>query len=485
MAFHTNKFADFLLAIVFFLAIILLLNGGCSEKKDDNISPNIPPETKLFLQLGDPEVDMPDTTVSRQELFWYGNDPDGRVVGYYYHWDYFGDVNDAETWVWTVEESGVFYVPLQAEFGKFHFQVKAVDDQARFDGDPANDNSPVSTEGAVDPSPASIQIPIRNSAPEIDFVIGSNPYDDVSDTTFSTRSFFWTARDMDGGETITHFQWALDDTTAWNELPGNSRDLTIEEISEGLHHFYLRAVDVANAHSQVLVYPDSTGGETGSWYVKQIRGPLLFVDDDVTITNDPYFFENIFSQIPSLQNNNYSLWTVTERIPYYQGDIEATLNSFEAVVWNAYRTPNLPKAAPALSSFINSGGKLFLSSSWAYDQGDTLLSFLPVDSLNWVDIERIMPETEIQNLVDGYPPIITGSNVISLADSPEPSAGAESIYLLPASDNPGGNPVDLPFGVRFPAGGPATLVYFPAPLPLCSNGGDQFLLIVLQLEFGL
>lgn len=476
-----------LTGLLFGLLAALLIAFGCSEQKDDNLAPNILPETHIFLHLADPETDRPDTTVSRQELFWYGNDPDGWIVGYYYHWDYFGDMNNRDNWVWTVDENNTFYVPLQAESGTFTFRIQAVDNNAVFDGEPANDNPPISTDGAIDTSPARLSVPIRNSPPIIDFVLSSNPQDDEADTTFTTRTFFWTASDLDGDQTITNFRWALDDTTDWNELPGDARNLTIEDIEPGLHTFYIQAVDIASAVSKTLMYPDTTDGENGTWYVKQPRGPVLLVDDDADITGQdlPFYFDALNS-VPSLQSN-FSLWTVKDRLPYFQDDIEATLNFFEAVIWYSDRTPSIPEAGPALTAYVNAGNKLFLSTPQCFDEGDTLFAFLPVDSLYRQDLLRIPPGTEIDSLLSDYPSLLTGSRIISYADSPAPSAGAESIFLLPANDNPNwGWPDDLPFGVRYPMGGPAQIIYFPAPLHLVNGNenGVEFLKIVLQSDFG-
>lgn len=471
---------------IIFLLLLTAALFSCSEDKNDALKPNQPPETQIFLHLTNPETDAPDTTVSRQELFWYGRDMDGRVVGYFYFWTYFGDESDPANWVWTVEESGVFYVPLQTSTGTYTFKIKAVDNTAVFDGEPAEENPPTSTEGAVDETPAMIHIPVRNSPPEIEFLLRSNPGDDVSDTTFTTRTFLWSAYDLDGQESITHFEWALDDTTEWNTHPGNERTLTIENISEGAHTFFMRAVDIASAVSNLLMYPDTREGDQGSWYVKEPRGPILLVKDDVTMNaEDLAFYTNVFNDIPSLANN-FSTWDVTPRLPYYQDDTEATLMMFDAVVWQTYRTPRLPEASPAIGNFVNSGRQLLLCSSWAYDTGDSLLPFLPVDSLYYSDILLILSDTEIEPLVDDYPSLVTGSRVISLADSPAPGQGAESIYLLPASEFPGSNPVATPFGIRYPVGGLKTLVYFPGPLSYCDeNGGaSEFLRIVLQDDFG-
>lgn len=476
------------LILLLFSTLLFGLFIGCGEEKDDALVPNILPETNLFLQFSNPQEDMPDTTVSRQNLFWHGNDADGRVVGFYYHWDFYGDENDPANWVWTVKENETFYIPLQAAWGIFTFQIKAVDNHALFDGEPAEDNPPFSADDAIDPTPALIRIPVRNSAPEMSFVLGSNPDDDVADTTFTTRSFFWTAEDLDGEETITHFEWALDDTTTWNQLPNTERSLTLEDIPEGLHTFFIRAVDIASATSQTLVYPDTTGGETGRWYVKVPRGPLLLVNDDPTLT-ELSFYTDVFNTLPGLMNN-YSVWDVRENIPYFMGDTEATLKFFDAIIWNAYRAAQVPAVEPALESYLASGRKLFFSSSLCFDSSDTLFSFIPSDSMITWDLQRIFGNTQLTSAVGDYPSLKVGTSVVSLADAMTAGPGAETLFILPdGSYIPAIQQItgDLPFGIRYPAGGPGSMIYLPAPLHFFDGDGNgaEFLRIILQDDFGL
>ena len=467
------------IGLIICLGLIVLI-VGCGEEKKDNLKPNILPETSVFLHLADPVNEMPDTTISRQSIFWYGNDPDGRVVGYYYHWDYFGDAGNLANWVWTTAENRTFYVPLQEEFGTFTFQVKAVDNTAQFNGAPAENNPPLNIEGAIDLTPAMLKLPVKNSPPLMDFVLNSNPQDNVADTTFSTRTFFWTANDPDGDETITNFLWSLDDTTDWNTLPGNQRNLTLTNIPEGLHTFYIKATDIASAYSPVLIYPDTASvAVDGWWYVKSPHGSILLVNDEEQPAGLEFYYTVL---VNANLGSDFSIWTVKDRLPYYQEDIRATLEFFDTVIWFADRTPNVPEASQALNYYWQSGKNLVFSSPQCFDEGDTLFAFLPVDSLLAVDIQRILPDTEIRSLIPEYPTLYNNV-LISYADAPVPAYGAETIYLLTANPPWHG---ELPFGIRAPAGGPAKLIYFPARLHQCNrdNSAEQFLQIVLHNDFG-
>ena len=73
------------------LAVALVISG-CPDKQPSNPVENRPPETHLFLVIGDslgvPDPEgMPDTSASMLVLHWYGDDSDGEVIGYQWAWD--------------------------------------------------------------------------------------------------------------------------------------------------------------------------------------------------------------------------------------------------------------------------------------------------------------------------------------------------------------------------------------------------------------
>ena len=61
-----------------------------------------------------------DTFTSRHELHWWGEDSDGEVVGYQYRW------NVDTVWSFTMEGSGIFYVPIRTSFDVFSFEISAL-----------------------------------------------------------------------------------------------------------------------------------------------------------------------------------------------------------------------------------------------------------------------------------------------------------------------------------------------------------------------
>jgi hypothetical protein len=92
---------------------------------------NSPPETHLSVQM--PDTVLPDTSTSMQIPHWWGNDPDGLVMGYLVRWDYFPDQPGFSEWFWTVEESDTFFLPIRTPDSIFTIEVKAVDNSAEWD----------------------------------------------------------------------------------------------------------------------------------------------------------------------------------------------------------------------------------------------------------------------------------------------------------------------------------------------------------------
>jgi len=356
-----------------FVLIIVLLSSvllnTCDQNpfhpdKESKLSANKPPETFLFLfVLTDSTAASDslhsagiDTTASKQLLHWWGEDSDGGVIGYYYQWDFQEDP------VWTTAEYDTFYVPIRSSYDEFTFKVWAVD----------NDS-------LIDPTPAIQMFPVYNTLPEIDFKVNSNPNmmgedPNVINYTFPTRTFFWDIYDADGIETVTAIKWALDDTTIWNIIEGNGDVLpdhiTVTEIPEGFHTFFVRAVDIAGAQSNIIFYPDSTDEQVpNKWYVSEPTGDVLLVDDYATGQTDgtaQLFYSEIIENI----TGDHSIWEIGNRstwnpinpqnaLPYSILDVEANLKYFQKVIWFSHLgPPNIGEAGLSITKYVKNGGNI-------------------------------------------------------------------------------------------------------------------------------
>jgi len=302
-------------------------------------------------------------TTSRQILHWWGEDPDGFVIGYRYRWNIDPD------WTFTTRESGLFYLPLKIDVDVFKFEVVAVDEDS-----------------LEDDSPAQIVLPIRNSTPTISFKYRSNPIvTNPADTTFTfpTRTFVWDIEDHDGVETVIDVFYALDDTceTCWNRLDAASfSSITLTDISTGLHTFYAKVRDIAGAESDIIHFPDSTDLSTPNyWKVKPITGNVLLVDDFPQDSHNSaqQWYKNVLDTI--LGQNLYSLWEIGDDLPYSIADINANLNYFDHVIWYSAYTgiETYNEAGSSILNFIAGGGNIFVNVA---DLKDTSFVWFPMDS---------------------------------------------------------------------------------------------------------
>ena len=316
------------------LLIVMTAFYACKDNIVGNLLPNQPPTTKLFLN--------PDTAVSKQtsviHLHWSGDDPDGKVLGFYFNW---GD----SKWVFTSKNDSIFSLPIGVSDTSFSFKVVAVDNSGngRYDTAVSQNGINYGPEpftdlngnnkwdnyvdvtlsdgthyqgaesfidiGLIDSKPATLKLPVKNTAPTIAW----DQYSSHPDTSFAAMSFKWAGKDLDGDETIQNYELSLNDTTNYVSISGTISSITITtrettdntpmyilingdatKIAKNLttgdtiklpgikfnanNNFYVRAVDISGAKSAWL--SSSTQSNSRSfWYVKKQKGKLLIVGD--------------------------------------------------------------------------------------------------------------------------------------------------------------------------------------------------------------
>ncbi|HHE47245.1 MAG TPA: hypothetical protein ENL08_06065 [Bacteroidetes bacterium] len=444
-------------------ALVFWVFAGCQESEPvgaDGLSgprrspvENLPPETHLSISL--PEGQLPEPSSSNKTLHWWGEDVDGRVVGYLYRWGKleFDPVDSAvvidtswidTSWVETSLDSGVFVLPIRSATATFTFQVRAVDDA-----------------GAIDQSPAAISFPVFNSPPEVRFRPFTNPMGQSGEAytfyTFDVHTFQWDGSDLDGQESIKAFYYALDPQpgdTSWLELPNTASSITLrdEMLTPGSHVFWLKAEDIAGFESERIHFPDSTvASDPVEWVVKQPAGEYLIVDDYAMDfpPDDPrsylYYYRAIFD---SLYNGGspgegdiYSVWELSDtQLPSASADVTETLLKFRKILWfSYYGIPKLTDAFNSMYSFINTPGNRMVLTTMSVDTGmvvdlaDSLfmatsngrLTSSPTDTVRMIpaDAAGLLPVLELVRND------IIGRNVYAF----EPSATAEVIYRLDES----------------------------------------------------
>jgi len=351
-------------------------------------------------------------TTSKQQLHWWGEDRDGNIIGYKYKW------SSDSIWTFTAEEEGLFYVPIRTDLGVFSFEVVAVD----------NDS-------LADATPAKLTLPIMNSAPEISFRYRSNPFvDDIqSDTslTFPTRTFVWDVIDQDGIETDTC--WIQLDAAAYSSI-------TLTDIEPGYHRFYIQAIDIAGAESNIAFFPDDTNpNEPGFWRVIPVRGDVLLVDDFVqdSQNNAQNWYRSVLDSL--LGADQFSVWEIGKELPYSSSDVSANLKYFNKVIWYAAYTggETYHEAGSSLLNFVMDGGHLFLN---APELKDSTFSWFPLQDVSVINPSgRLLSGATLESqIADSLDLVLSSLVAIRVKEfSPDSSEFSfiKSLYKLEEADS--------------------------------------------------
>lgn len=428
----------------------LLFALGCSENFGDNPHPNQPPETFISI-FSDNQLNE---TISQKTFNWWGDDPDGIVTGFIYSfaenpenvmvWDTAGSSN--ADWTFTTETQKTFNLRLTGRDTTYTLQVKAVDNH-----------------GAADPTAAVQKFPIINTRPVVEFLVGT----DVPDTTFTVASFNWSGVDLDGDDTIAKFQYVLDDSSStadWHDLSPTLKSVTItaeDGLTEGEHVFFLRAVDIAGAESEIIRMPRN---DSDTWFVREPTSSFLIVDDYNIADNSDSFYKSSLQAIVGpvnvwdIKSNNRALEPPSSQA------FTQTLLLFDRIFWYADTEPNLEKAQVALPEFINQGGRVIMTTSFmefATNLGDPL-DFSPADSLG-AKISRITRDqlvTPVEPFTGmGFPDLKVNTAIIPNVFPVVPKISSKAMYMLP--EKPGSWPGTPSMGV---IDRNSTFVFFGLPL---------------------
>jgi hypothetical protein len=426
----SHRFKKTLQQTSFFLFLLFIFFASCNDRVTDTPKENQPPETHLFLQPDDELA----TSTSRQILHWWGDDPDGRVVGFVHTFDSKAPEitawkigNSDPFWTFTESNKDTFSLRFGGKDTVFVFRVKAVDDQ-----------------GAADPTSASQRFPVQNSPPVVSFAPGT----EIPDTTFTVATFAWIGTDLDGDNTIARYEYALDNPSGvWKQLPATATNLTLRQndgLTPGRHILYLRAIDIAGTSSPIVRMPSSGDG----WVVIPPVGRYLVIDDFLGEAAATTFYRTTLDTLVRA----YSVLRIKDKPAPLRLLFQETLFLFERVIWYADSQPNLELAGIVLPAFLNRGGKVIFSTLFTqfFSQQGEPLAFSPVDSVNLIvtndpvprEVTRILNNRLLQ-ATTARPTLDTlrVSTVLTFVKEIVPKPTATAIYRLQASTEWRGRPV--------------------------------------------
>ena len=388
---------------------------GCS-KDLGKLHPNTDPETGVF-------VEGPlDTVRYAVKLYWWGQDADGEVIGFYYQWTLDGADPIDTGWTFTAAKNKEFILPVPNGYAVQTFWVKAVDDK-----------------GNEDPSPATQSFPVSNSMPSVAF-----EEDALPDTTLPAVSFYWHGTDPEGDATVAYYVLWLDgqeDTPVI--VAGADTTLGPEYItSYGDRTAYLRAVDESQGSSTVVSH---------TWHVIAPVGEVLLVDDVPAsvagaATTDAFYRGVVDSLVPA---HEYTVFDVASQGAFRSPrEISLILPLFKQVVWygDTRSTPSagLAMGQSGIAEFLDNGGSLYVEGVAVLGDNGSLTAefaaqYLGVDSLRTQYVSPTNPNSTNFALSNGW---VLQSNLSLGLDSlkvqgilggceiAHPSSQAETLYYL-------------------------------------------------------
>ncbi len=411
------------LKLLLFCLLLAIFLEGCLKPPVSSPIENIPPETYCFIA----HVDTVDTVPARVTLYWYGNDPDGEVVGYYYA------IDDRDT-TFTTKTTEIFIFRVEAgdTYATHKFEVWAVD-----------------KEGAVDPTPARVVIPVRNTPPTAFFIRDKLP----QDTTLPVATFYFGATDLDGDKNILGFLYRVDwePETLYHFISKDSACIFLTNIPPGERTICLRAVDESYTMSPEVYH---------TWYVKPVVGKILLIDD-ANVNQADLFFRNFLEVYYPEQ---YTSFRVESGLPYSFLDMDYAINElgFDLIIW--YTADQMEHFSPLISSFtryLDSGKKLVLVSPSVLNiffnpnlpSSPFARNYLGVDTVTAFDKFMVRNE-KLYPQITGYDSLICNMPIISRFDGFESVQSAKVIYRLPTTTRWTGNPACV---IAYPSENPSVI----------------------------
>jgi len=127
------------------ILILIITVFACTELSNEPKNDNKAPETGLFLFPNNP--DSVNQQKSRLQVHWWGEDPDGIVLGYYFRW-----VGIDTKWNFTTSTDSVFSLPIGSADTTYMLEIIACDVQGngKYDNSVLWNNTDIGAEPYTD-----------------------------------------------------------------------------------------------------------------------------------------------------------------------------------------------------------------------------------------------------------------------------------------------------------------------------------------------
>jgi hypothetical protein len=378
------------IGLLLFACISMLIMYSCKDTSiTGSFKDNLPPKTHLTIN----EVNRSGANrlSSQISVSWWGDDPDGFVIGYEYSF------NDENNWRFTQRTDSVFVLPIPTgnDTANVVFRIRAID----------NDS-------LRDISGASVVFPIRNSVPQIQFKGTEIP----SDTTFSIFNFGWQLTDIDGLSNINRIEVELNESGNWTSISTNESFMTINisndktsqasgDVYFGLNYrnagIQLSGFNINGDNKLVIRAIDNAGAisvtDTTKWFIKQQTSRVLVLHDYVSASSET--IKNLhtdalnaagitvfdFITITDGESLAGSKVTLTSALPRV---IDPTLIKMMAkwdfiYFFSSDINRNVTYLQEMTTDFRANGGKIFANIQMGkLEATDALFSFLPMQAFS-------------------------------------------------------------------------------------------------------
>ncbi|MCS7163078.1 MAG: hypothetical protein NZ958_07135 [Bacteroidia bacterium] len=451
---------------------LLCLPLACQKK--DSPRPKQPPLVRFFLDsIGlEGESRLP----SRFTLRWYGDDPDGYIVGY--------EVRlSPQDWRFTTQQESTFVVPFTAgeQYKDVVVEVRAVDN-----------------DGLRTTPPARLRVPLRNSPP----LCKLQPQLAPPDTTLPAITLSFTLEDPDGSETLDSLYLRIGNGP-WFALSPRHRLLTLVPVDptapsptyifagtsltpiatlptplplDDTVRIALRVKDQGGLFSEIET--------TQPIYIRRKTADWLFLDS----WNNDEAYTALEADLRSSWGA-YDYWNLrlnTHRPPALIPTWLHIWRLYPRIFWigSSITIEDLEAAEVLIEKYLQQGGRLCVNFPLParLDTTSAIFRWSPMDSLSRQEQDGLLPpNSPVQAQVSGFPNLTNGLPFfLSGINPPYPKGTAQVLYEMPGLIRGNGQPwpSGLPrtAAIGFPtASGKFLQIYLILPLHQLGGPRTDFL----------